>query len=135
MNCCKLSHTCTVVEHPDHLTLFRQYVSNTSEGTERAILEGVGLDTRAIRECFKDNPQDVVQSGLTRWSLGEGFPATWEVLLEAMECARIGQEHIQGLKKNLGQYGAYVCCFVLYVCVRACVHTYCACVSMNRRNC
>ena len=93
----------------DHLVLFRTHVSRKAVGKGRAVLEGVGLCTETIDTCFSSHPLDeegAVQAGLTRWSGGQGRqPPTWQVLLEAMTFAQIVQEHVQGLKKNLGVQG------------------------------
>ena len=92
---------------PDHLMLFRRYVSRNAAGKARAVLEGVGLDTSAIDACFSAHPlndEEVVQAGLVRWRDGQGNkqPPTWEVLISAMEYARIAQQHIKELKEKLG---------------------------------
>ena len=92
-------------DHPNHLRFFRIHVSRTAAGKGKAVLEGVGLYTTTIGPCFEDN-QDVesaVQAGLTKWIEGTGLqPPTWQVLLDAMEYAQIGQQHIQDLKADLG---------------------------------
>ena len=124
-------------DRPDHLRLFRTYVSRTAAKKGRAVLEGVGLRSHAIDACFSDHPLDeeeAVQAGLTKWSGGQSDePPTWKVLIEAMEYARIAQQHIEDLKEKLR---LQVCCLhreqcVAGVCVRmsmsvrACVmHTY-----------
>ena len=94
---------------PDHLKLFRQYVSRKAATKGRAVFEGVGLLTETIDTCFSSHPLDeegAVQADLTRWSGGQGRqPPTWQVLLEAMTFAQIAQEHVQGLKKTLGVEG------------------------------
>ena len=94
---------------PDHLKLFRKYVSRKAATKGRAVLEGVGLVTETIDTCFSSHPLDeegAVQAGLTRWSGGQGHqPPTWQVLLEAMTFAQIVQEHVRGLKKTLGVQG------------------------------
>ena len=96
-------------DHPDHLILFRKYVSRKAATKGRAVLEGVGLLTETIDACFSSYPwneEEVVQAGLARWSGGQGHqPPTWQVLLEAMTFAQIAQEHVQGLKKTLGVQG------------------------------
>ena len=92
-------------DHPGYLMLFRKHVSRRAADQGRAVLEGVGLDARTIQTCFMDHPQSVegaVHAGLIKWSGGQGLPPTWEVLLQAMEYAEIGQQHIQELKKDLG---------------------------------
>ena len=92
-------------EHPKHLRFFRIHVSRTATGKGRAVLEGVGLHTATIGPCFEDNPdvESAVQAGLTKWIEGTGLqPPTWGVLLDAMEYALIGQQHIQHLKADLG---------------------------------
>ena len=93
-------------DHPKHLRFFRIHVSRTAADNGRAVLEGVGLHTATIRPCFEDHPRNTeaaVQAGLTKWIEGTGCqPPTWEVLLDAMEYAQIGQQHIQNLKADLG---------------------------------
>ena len=92
-------------DRPDHLILFRKYVSRKAATKGRAVLEGVGLVTETIDACFSSHPLDeegAVQTGLTRWSGGQGRqPPTWEVLISAMEYAKIAQQHIEDLKKEL----------------------------------
>ena len=93
------------VEHPHQLKLFRTYVSRTSAGKGRAVLEGVGLKAARIQSCFKNNPLDEessVQAGLIKWSGGKGHqPPTWKVLLEAMYYAEVAQQYIESLKRDL----------------------------------
>ena len=127
---------------PDHLKLFRTYVSRKAASKGRAILEGVGLSAETIEACFNSHPQneeEAVQAGLTKWSGGQSLqPPTWEVLIEAMEYAEIAQQHIKGLKKNLASGGyvvyasaQYVECLHACVCVYACMCTYiCACMHV-----
>ena len=93
------------VEHPHQLILFRNYVSRTSAGKGRAVLEGVGLKAARIQSCFKSNPLDEessVQAGLIKWSGGKGHqPPTWKVLLDAMYYAEVAQQYIESLKRDL----------------------------------
>ena len=104
VKCCAFS-----ADRPDHLILFRKYVSRKAATKGRAVLAGVGLLSETIDGCFSSHPLDeegAVQAGLTRWSGGQGCqPPTWQVLLEAMMFAQIAQEHVQGLKKTLGVQG------------------------------
>ena len=92
-------------DHPDHLILFRKYVNRKAVTKGRAVLEGVGLLTETIDACFTSHPLDeegAVQAGLTKWSGGQGRqPPTWEVLISAMEYAKIAQQHIEDLRKGL----------------------------------
>ena len=92
-------------DYPEHLILFRKYVSRKAATKGRAVLEGVGLLTETIDACFSSHPLDeegAVQAGLTRWSSGQGHqPSTWEVLIAAMEYAQIAQQHIEDLRKKL----------------------------------
>ena len=104
VKCCAFS-----ADRPDHLKLFRKYVSRKAATKGRAVLEGVGLVTETIDACFSSHPLDeeeAVQAGLTRWSGGQGRqPPTWQVLLETMTFAQSVQEHVRGLKKTLGVQG------------------------------
>ena len=116
-------------DHPDHLRLFREYVCRNAAGKVRAVLEGVGLDSAAITACITSHPCDdegAVQDGLTRWTEGQGRqPPSWAVLIEAMEYAKIGKQHIQHLKERLDLFGRLMCtcvCVCVRACVRACVH-------------
>ena len=86
--------------------VLRRFVSRKSAGKARAILEGVGLDSDAIEICFRNNPLDneeAVQAGLIKWKDGQSqdFPPTWRVLIDAMEYAEVGQQHIAGLKEKI----------------------------------
>ena len=107
--------------------VFRKYVSRKAAGRAKAVLEGVGLDTPTISACLSAHPlndEGAVQEGLTSWKGGQGRqPPTWEVLVEAMVYAGIAQQHIQGLKEELGLHGAYA--FVLVCCVCVFVHEVC----------
>ena len=116
-------------DHPDHLILFRTYVSRKAATKGRAVLEGVGLLTETIDACFTSHPLDeegAVQAGLTRWSGGQGRqPPTWEVLISAMEYAKIAQQYSENLRKELCT--RLVCSLTRWklrvcVCVHACVH-------------
>ena len=102
---CAVKYCAFFADHPDHLKLFRKYVSRKAATKGRAVLEGVGLLTETIDACFSSHPLDeeeAVQAGLTRWSGGQGHqPPTWEVLISAMEFAKIAQQHIEDLKKEL----------------------------------
>ena len=115
------------------------YVSRKAATKGRAVLEGVGLLTGTIDACFTSHPQDeegAVQTGLTRWSSGQGSqPPTWEVLISAMKYAEIAQQHIEVLRKELHPsligtllHSMEVAC----VCVRVCV---CVCVRACARAC
>ena len=92
-------------ENPNHLILFRKYVSRNAAKKPRAVLEGVGLRTETIDACFGSHPQDdeeAVQAGLTKWSGGQGHkPPTWEELIMAMQFAEIRKQHIENLRKEL----------------------------------
>ena len=92
-------------DHPNYMVLFRKYVSSIAAGKCRAVLEAVGLNNGVI-ETLLCNHQDVVDRvhlGLIEWSKGHQHKQpTWEVLLCAMEEAKIGEEHIEGLKTALG---------------------------------
>ena len=94
-------------------------MSRKAAGKGRAVLEGVGLDTETINACFTNYPRDeeaAVQDGLTKWNDGEGRkPATWEVLLKAMEYAKIAQQHVKGLKKELGLGKLFCTCVITIV--------------------
>ena len=71
----------------------------------RAVLEGVGLLIETVDACFSSYPLDeegAVQAGRTGWSGGQDCqPPTWEVLISAMEYAKIAQQHIEVLRKEL----------------------------------
>ena len=124
MKCCAFS-----ADHTDYLKLFRTFVSRKAATKGRAVLEGVGLLTETIDACFSSHPLDeeeAVQAGLTRWSGGQGRqPPTWEVLISAMEYAKIAQQHIENLRKELG--ALLVCCYTRWKCVCVCV---CLCVRV-----
>ena len=84
--------------------LFRRYVSENAAVKGRAILEGVGLPAEVRDTCFTNHPlnvEEAVQSGLIKWRNGGGSSPTWAVLLNAMEYAKIGVQHISELKEEL----------------------------------
>ena len=120
VKCRAFSADCT-----DQLILFRTFVSRNAAKKGRAVLEGVGLLTETIDACFSSHPLDeeeAVQAGLTRWSGGQGRqPPTWEVLISAMEYAKIAQQHIEDLKKNFMPHWYVVAHDGSCVCVCACV--------------
>ena len=91
--------------HRQCVMLFRRFVSRNAAGRGRAVLEGVGLSSEAIRMCYSNSAHDeeeAVQSGLKRWRDGEGVtPPTWKVLFEAMDYAEIGVQHITSLEEEL----------------------------------
>ena len=66
-------------DHPDHLILFRTYVSRQAATKGRAVLEGVGLDSDTIKACFSNaSEEEAVQDGLIKWKDGQGRqPPTW----------------------------------------------------------
>ena len=118
MSACDHSHTLqgmpagmkgltSTADHPDHLMLFRAYVSSNAAGKARAVLEGLGLDTPTMDACFSDhlNDEEIVQAGLVKWRDGQGLllkqPPTWEGLLTAMKNARIDQKHTEELEEKL----------------------------------
>ena len=120
-------------DRPDHLILFRKYVSRQAAKIGRAVLEGVGLDSGTIKACFSNpSEEEVVQDGLIRWKDGQGTqPPTWCVLLDAMEYAYIAQEHVQGLKRKLGLLGMLYSmehCVYMRACMRVCV---CMCTQVR----
>ena len=90
-----------------YLNLFRKYVSRTSAGKGRAVLEGVGLAPETIRACYGRHPldeEDAVQDGLIKWAEGHhGYSPTWRVLLDAIEYAGVAQQHCQRLQEELYQ--------------------------------
>ena len=121
-----------------YLLLFRTYVSRTSAGKGRAVLEGIGLATETIEACYGRhslNEEEAVQAGLNKWAEGHhGYSPTWRVLLDAMVFAGIGQQHCQGLREELYQklIGMCVCVVCVCVCARVCA---CMCVCACARVC
>ena len=125
-------------DHPDHLILFRTFVSRKAATKGRAVLEGVGLVTETIDACFSSHPLDeeAVQAGLTRWCGGQGRqPPTWEVLISAMEYAKIAQQHIEEGTSCLINWYVVVppalcyltlcACEQVCACMLACIHLSC----------
>ena len=79
-------------------------MSRTAAGSGRAVLEGVGLSHEAIQMCYKNsqqNEEEAIQSGLMKWRDGSGDSPTWTVLIEAMEYAEIGLQHVKKMKEIL----------------------------------
>ena len=79
-------------------------MSRTAAGNGRAVLEGVGLSQETIEICYKNWPQneeEAIQFGLMKWRDGSGDSTTWAVLIEAMDYAQIGTQHIEARKKEL----------------------------------
>ena len=92
------------VGHKQCAMLFRRYVSRTAAGSGRAVLEGVGLSHEAIQMCYSksfQNEEEAIQFGLMKWRDGKEGNPTWEVLIEAMEYAEIGVQHIKEMKEEL----------------------------------
>ena len=101
--CASLSPSPSMVDHRQCAMLFRRYVSRTAAGSGRAVLEGVGLTPETIQRCYTDwphNEEEAIQSGLKKWRNGSGS-TTWAVLIEAMDYAQIGTQHIEAMKKEL----------------------------------
>ena len=93
----------SVVDHKQCPRLFRRYVSRTAAGNGRTVLEGVGLTYETIEMCYKNWPQneeEAIQLGLMKWRSGSGS-RTWAVLIEAMDYAQIGTQHIEAMEKEL----------------------------------
>ena len=79
-------------------------MSRTAAGSGRAVLEGVGLTHEMIEMCYKNWPQneeEAIQLGLMKWRNGSGDSTTWAVLIEAMDYAQIGTQHIEAMEKEL----------------------------------
>ena len=93
-------------DHPEYLVLLRKHVSRIAAAKGSAVLAAVGLDAPTIEMCFQDNPrstEEAVQVGLVKWSGGQyNKPPIWKVLIEAMEKAKIGDQYIDSLKRDLG---------------------------------
>ena len=108
-------------DRPDHLRLLRTHVSRKAAGRGRAVLEGVGLNSRTIEACLNTHPmseEEAVQAGLTKWCGGQGTqPPTWGVLIEAMEYAGIEQQPIQGLKEGLVLLGMLLIYYFAVLCL------------------
>ena len=106
-----------------YLMLFRTYVSRTSAGKGRAVLEGIGLAPETIEACYSSYPrneEEAVQAGLIKWAEGHhGNSPTWRVLLDAMAYAGVGQQHCQGLSDELCQKLKSEC-----LCVCVCEHVF-----------
>ena len=94
----------SVIGHQRCDMLFRTYVSAVAAAKGHAILEGVGLPAEVRDTCFENHPRNVeeaVQSGLIKWRDGGGSSPTWTELLNAMEHAKIGVQHVSKLKEEL----------------------------------
>ena len=88
-----------------YATLLRTYVSRNAAETGRAILECLGLSHERIEMCYRTHHysiEEAVQSGLQEWSDGHSSrPATWKVLLDAMDHSGIACQHIASLRAEL----------------------------------
>ena len=88
-----------------YATLLRTYVSRNAARTGRAVLEYLGLSHERIEMCYEIHPtniEEAVQSGLQEWSVGHcSRPATWKVLLDAMDHGGIACQHIASLRAEL----------------------------------
>ena len=102
-------------------------MSRLSAGKGKAVLEGLGLASWAIKACYGRHPleeEEAVQEGLIKWAEGHhGYSPTWRTLLDAMEYAHVAQHHCQELREKLYQKLIGKC-----VCVCVCMHV-CVCVS------
>ena len=82
-------------------------MSRLSAGKGRAVLEGLGLASWAIKACYGEHPfkeEEAVQEGLIKWVDGHhGYSPTWRTLLDAMEYAHVAQHHCQELREELYQ--------------------------------
>ena len=88
-----------------YATLLRTYVSRNAARKGRAVLEYLGLSQERIEMCYENHPtniEEAVQSGLEEWSDGHcSRPATWKVLLDAMDHGGIACQHIASLRAEL----------------------------------
>ena len=88
-----------------YATLLRTYVSRNAAETGRAVLECLGLSHERIEMCYRTHHysiEEAVQSGLQEWSVGHcSRPATWKVLLDAMDHGGIACQHIASLRAQL----------------------------------
>ena len=88
-----------------YATLLRTYVSRNAARKGRAVLGYLGLSHERIEMCYESHPtnmEEAVQSGLREWSDGHcSRPATWKVLLDAMDHGGIACQHIASLRAEL----------------------------------
>ena len=133
-NVCMCECLTLSADRPDHIRLLRTHVSRKAVGVQyrsRAVLEGVGLYSRTIEECFSTHPiseEEAVQAGLTKWCRGQGTqPPTWSVLIKAMEYAGIAQHYIQGLEEGLVLLGMLLIYYYAVLCLCVCV---CVCLCV-----
>ena len=88
-----------------YATVLRTYVSRNAARKGRAVLEYLGLSHERIEMCYENHPtniEEAVQSGLQEWSDGHcSRPATWKVLLDAMDHGGIACQHIASLRAEL----------------------------------
>ena len=99
-------------------------MSRNVQGKGRAVLEGVGLSAEAIEMCYMNSPrneEEAVQSGLHMWREGKGASPTWAVLLEAMDYAEIGIQHMTALEEAVLKGTVQSCCSWSIVCTMALV--------------
>ena len=107
-------------------------MSRTAAGNGRAVLEGVGLTHETIQRCYTNWPQneeEAIQFGLMKWRDGSGGSTTWAVLIEAMDYAQIGVQHIEAMKDELlkGKVCRLIsqsCLLALCMIARICVQRY-----------
>ena len=84
--------------------LFRTHITKVAATRGCAILEGVGLPAEVMEMCYTKhhlNVEETVQSGFIKWRDDGGSSPTWTVLLNAMEYADIGVQHVSKLKEEL----------------------------------
>ena len=134
MTTCRSLPVVAVAGLNSHLVLLRRRVSQQAWGKGRALLEALGLTTAQIAKCYGMHPlneEEAVQHGLQVWLEG-GANTTWEVLLKAMETAKIDMQQRKGLKEELrsntgdshGLMVASTVCVCVYMCVSLCVSVF-----------
>ena len=82
--------------------------------------------------CFSKSPQneeEAIQSGLMKWRDGRGDSTTWAGLIEAMEYAQIGVQHIEAMKDELlkgkvCQLISQSCLLAICIIARICMQRY-----------
>ena len=109
-----------------YATLLRTYVSRNASRKGRAVLEYLGLSQERTEMCYENHPNNIeeaVQSGLEEWSDGHSSrPATWKLLLDAMDHGGIACQHIASLRAELlSRTGRFT---ALYQLCRGCMYVF-----------
>lgn len=97
--------------------ILRTYVSTNAPGKARPLFEAMGLNSTEYFIKHPQNEEEATQAGLKDWIKAK--EPTWEMLLEAMEYAKLGIRVREELKeKILSQTGDLIVAIIPLICLK-----------------